>query len=79
MVDSAGNSYSDTVEVFVNNHPTDLNKDRKVDILDIVRAAAIYGFTSDNPRWDVLADVNRNGRIDICDLVIIAADFGETY
>lgn len=55
----------------------DINRDGKVDILDISGAARAFGSTWGQPRWDFTADVDGNGKIDILDLAKIAKDFGK--
>jgi parallel beta-helix repeat protein len=58
----------------------DLNYDGRVNLYDIVAAAAAYGTTPDDPDWNPLADVAPlYERIEIYDLVTIAYHYGETY
>lgn len=58
----------------------DINYDGKVNIHDIVMAAAAYGSTPEDPDWNPLADVApQYGIINIYDLVTLASHYGETY
>lgn len=50
----------------------DVNKDGKIDILDISEISKYYNLTKDNSRWMEIYDMNNDGIIDIFDLVIIA-------
>ncbi len=51
---------------------TDINRDDKVNILDLVLVASVFGQTGENE-----ADVNGDGIVDIRDLVLIAGAIGE--
>jgi len=58
----------------------DANGDKKIDILDIVLIASVYGCREGKPNWDPFADVAPDwGKIDILDLVTCASHYGETY
>jgi len=57
----------------------DVNGDRKVDILDAVKAAVAFGSTPGHRRWDYNVDQNKDSTINILDLIIIAKNFGKTY
>jgi hypothetical protein len=59
--------------------PGDVNGDGKVDIKDIVLAAASYGSVQGGPKWNPDADLNGDGRIDLFDLVIIIRYYGSIY
>lgn len=54
---------------------TDVNSDGVVNILDLVRIAAVFGqpVSAEN----AVADVNGDGEINILDLVHVANDFGK--
>jgi hypothetical protein len=57
----------------------DVNNDQKVDIYDLVIAAATYHLEPGDQDWNPLADVAPKWRvIDIFDLVTIASHYGET-
>jgi PKD repeat protein len=57
----------------------DVNADGKVDILDVVLAAAAYGSHPDHPNWNPYADLNGDGVITILDLVMITRIYGTIY
>jgi hypothetical protein len=60
--------------------PYDVNNDGKVDILDIVKIANVYGSTRGEPNWNPEADVAPPHEvIDILDLVTCASHYGEKY
>jgi hypothetical protein len=56
---------------------TDLNKDGKVDLLDMIIVAAAFGSKPGDPRWNAMADVDQNGTVNILDLILVAKDFGK--
>lgn len=55
----------------------DLNKDRKVDIDDIMVAALSFGSYPEHPKWNPIADLTKDEIVDIDDIVTIAIHFGE--
>jgi parallel beta-helix repeat protein len=57
---------------------TDINKDGKVNILDIGIIAKSYGTKPEDPRWNPDADIDKNGIINILDIAMVAKDFGKT-
>jgi endoglucanase len=57
---------------------TDLNKDGKVNILDLFIVAMAFNTRPGDARWNVVADVNNDGVVDITDVWTIARDFGKT-
>lgn len=63
----------------------DINKDGKVDVMDLAIVGKAYGSTPDAPNWNSAADVTGpsylvpDGKVDIRDLALIAKHFGETY
>jgi len=72
-----------------NSLPGDVNRDKKVDILDLAQVAVHFGMEKYpsggllNPNWDEAAeeaDITRentsSGKIDILDLVAVAVNFG---
>jgi len=61
------------------SYPWDLNKDRVVDMLDIIIIASCFGLTPESPRWNQLADLKVDGIIDLYDAVIVCAHYGEKY
>ncbi len=56
----------------------DINRDGKVNIIDISMTAAAFGSDPTHPRWNYKADVDRNGVLNIIDLALIAKQFGAT-
>lgn len=48
----------------------DVNKDGKVDVLDLAAVAKNYNMKSGNASWDPKLDFNKDGTIDIFDLVL---------
>jgi len=59
--------------------PSDINNDRKVDIIDIATAAKAFGSYPGHPRWEFVADINGDGKVDILDIARIAKNFGKTW
>ena len=58
----------------------DVNCDGKVDIKDLVLAAASYRSEEDEPKWNPNANFAQPyNRIDLIDLVTIAVHYGKTY
>jgi len=64
---------------WVNPIEGDVNKNMKVDIIDITIAAKAFGAYLGHPRWNSNADINKDQKVDILDLVLIAKNFGKTY
>jgi hypothetical protein len=67
--------------------PTDLNKDGRVNILDIAIVAKAFGShgpdipnPGDPPskNWNATADMDKNGWINIIDVATVARDYGKT-
>ena len=58
--------------------PGDINADKIVNIIDIVRVALAFGAVPANPNWDPNADINGDKVINIVDIAIVALHFGET-
>jgi hypothetical protein len=74
-VGDVSNSTSGTVTVtFI----TDLDKDGRVDVLDLSPAAKAYGSKPGDPNWNPLADIDKNGIIDIIDMSMVVRDYGKT-
>lgn len=48
----------------------DINKDGKIDVLDLAAVAKNYNMKSGNVSWDSKLDFNKDGTIDIFDLVL---------
>jgi len=54
----------------------DINRDCKVDIVDMANVGAAFGSTTGSVNWNGLADLNNDGKIDILDIVIVSSHFG---
>jgi parallel beta-helix repeat protein len=57
---------------------TDVNKDGKVNIIDISLVAKAFGTTPKDPKWNPDADIDTNRIINILDVTRVAIDFGKT-
>ena len=57
--------------------PEDIDRDGKVDIIDVAMVSAAFGSYPSHPRWNPAADINRDGRVDIHDIAMVLASFGE--
>jgi hypothetical protein len=58
----------------------DVNCDGKVDLKDLIQAAASYRSKEDEPKWNPNANfAPPYNRIDLIDLVTIAVYYGKTY
>jgi PKD repeat protein len=56
--------------------PGDVNRDGKVDDLDLSVVAAAFNSVSDDLNYNPNADLNEDGIVDIYDLVIVGKNFG---
>jgi len=56
----------------------DINADKIVNTVDIVRVALAFGAVPANPNWDPNANINGDEVINIVDIAIVALHFGET-
>jgi hypothetical protein len=57
---------------------SDLNRDGKVNILDITMVARAYGAKPGDPNWNPIADLDKNGIVNILDISMVARDYGKT-
>jgi len=57
----------------------DINHDRVVNILDLVKVASKFGTNPASPGWNPLCDLNRDNVVNILDLVITSANFGKKW
>ena len=57
---------------------TDLNQDRKVNIIDISTVAMAFGTKEGDDRYNPIADLDDNKEINIIDVAIVANDYGKT-
>jgi uncharacterized protein YfaS (alpha-2-macroglobulin family) len=55
----------------------DINKDGKVDIVDLFLVARAWGTKPGGPNWDPRCDIDGNGEINIKDIFLVARDFGK--
>lgn len=60
------------VKEYFNIGNEDVNKDGKVDILDLTAIAANFNIDSTHPNWNKALDLNNDNVIDIFDLVLVA-------
>lgn len=58
---------------------SDVNFDRKVNILDVFVAARSFGSSVGGSRFDPIADLNGDDTVNILDIFGVAKDFGKTY
>jgi hypothetical protein len=59
--------------------PWDMNRDGKIDIVDITIVTLAYKSTTGSRNWNPNADLDKNGEVDILDLVTVLAHYGEEY
>jgi len=55
---------------------TDVNRDGKVNIVDVSAAGRAFGSKSGGPKYNAMVDINNDGIINIIDVATIARDFG---
>jgi len=79
LVDSVGGLITQGVEdgFFRNLLLGDLNRDRAVDIEDIVIVTVAFGSKQGSSKWNPVADLNQDGLIDIFDLVQVTVNFAK--
>lgn len=56
---------------------SDMNRDGKVNIVDIAIVAKAFGSKPGNPKWNSDADMDENGIINIIDVAKVAKNFGK--
>jgi len=76
VTDSNG-LWNSTTRMMTVTFATDLDRDGKVNIMDIGIVARAFGTRPGDKRWDALADIDKNGEINIIDLNNVARDFGK--
>jgi hypothetical protein len=64
---------NDAIRLFL---PTDLNKDGKVDILDVTIVAVAYRSEPGDNNWNAVADIDGNAQVNILDLSMVGRDYG---
>jgi len=55
----------------------DINKDGKINILDIAIVAKAFGTKPENTNWNPVADIDGNEKVDIIDIAKVARDYGK--
>jgi hypothetical protein len=55
---------------------TDVNRDGKVNVVDISAAGRAFGSRTGGPKYNAMVDINNDGIINIIDVTTIARDFG---
>jgi hypothetical protein len=56
----------------------DLDRDCRVDIVDVATVAFAFGSTPSSPSWNPYADLNNDGTVNIVDVATAAFHFGQT-
>ncbi len=56
--------------------PPDVNKDGKVNVLDLVELLLAFGQPCDPPPQRCPADINKDGAVDVLDLIELLLNFG---
>jgi hypothetical protein len=59
--------------------PGDVDGNKKIDILDLVKMAGVYKTSAPDPLYDPFSDIDGDGDIDIIDIVIAAGHYGESW
>jgi hypothetical protein len=54
----------------------DVDRNGRVDLRDLVAAAAAYSSTLGEPNWNPYADLNKDGTVDIRDIVLLVHNYG---
>ena len=66
-------------EFFISCSPRgDVNRDGRVDIVDLAQVGVAFGSRAIDPTWNAAADLNGDSVVDIIDLVLVADHFGQT-
>jgi thiol-disulfide isomerase/thioredoxin len=56
----------------------DVNRDGKINIIDVSLVARSFGSVPGNNTWNETADLNNDGVINIIDITMVAKDFGKS-
>ena len=59
--------------------PGDINGDERVNILDAILLASMFGSTPSSPNWNPAADLNGDGVVNILDAILLANNFGVSF
>jgi hypothetical protein len=57
---------------------SDVNKDGKVNVVDIAIVARAFASSAGQALWDPSCDFDHNGIINMIDISVVAKDFGKT-
>jgi hypothetical protein len=76
-MDTADNSFKDGWVVVT--IPGDVDGDFDVDIYDVVKLCAAYGYEMGDLEYEANCDIDGDGDIDIYDIVIMCNHYGEAY
>jgi PKD repeat protein len=57
----------------------DILFNREIDLYDAVSLLTIYGFTEDDPGWNLMTDLVRDGTINLYDAVKLLGKYGTSY
>jgi PKD repeat protein len=78
--DDVGRMSSITKTVQVQNvtlKACDINRNGKIDGMDITLVCYSFGAIPGTPRWNEACDINKNGKIDGTDVTLVCRHFGE--
>jgi hypothetical protein len=59
--------------------PEDVDRDCKVDVVDLAIVALHYGQKVGDPNWYAPADVNGDGVVNVIDLAMVGIKYGTTF
>jgi len=57
---------------------SDVNKDGRVNILDLLKVVLAFGSDPISPYWNAECDLNKDNKINTLDLALVAANLGQT-
>lgn len=63
----------------VRNLQADVNRDNKVDIMDVAQMTSAFGSYVGRSKYAISCDMNLDWKIDIFDVALVMRDFGKTY
>jgi outer membrane protein assembly factor BamB len=76
--DTADNALKAPVPIEV-TIPGDIDGNRWVNILDVVKITSIYGFKQGNPQFNPNCDIDGDGKITILDVVACTSHYGQKW
>jgi hypothetical protein len=62
---------------FLITFPEDIDRNGKVDIIDVAMVSGAFGSYPGHPRWNPACDLNRDGRVDVADVAAVTSSFGK--